>query len=396
MLRETAAMLNVIFNNLSDPICIKDKTDKIIQCNPAALIFWKQSQEEIVGKKCNSMCISPCQETVTQKSLKYKKPYKVQKYIETMKKWVDIMAYPVLDDENNVQFLIEHIRDITDLKRSEMILQKHIGLQERLLEEANEYDKLKTEFFANISHELKTPLNVIIASLQILEKYYTPADNGTKYTKIMKQNCYRLLRLLNNLIDMTKIDTGFVRLHLENKDIVSFIKHITMSVAHYIENKSIKLSFNSTKDKIIMAFDSEKIDRIMLNLLSNAAKFTPSGGEIRVSISEENNQAVISVKDTGVGIPTEKQKLIFERFGQVDSPTTRHNEGSGIGLSLVKSLVELHGGTINFYSEEDKGTEFIIKLPIKTIDEDKATEKSQNLIINNEENLYMELSDILG
>lgn len=396
MLRETVAMLNVIFNNLPDPICIKDKTDKIIQCNPAALIFWKQSQEEIVGKKCNSMCISPCQETVTQKSLKYKKPYKVQKYIETMKKWVDIMAYPVLDDENNVQFLIEHIRDITDLKRSEMILQKHIGLQERLLEEANEYDKLKTEFFANISHELKTPLNVIIASLQILEKYYTPADNGTKYTKIMKQNCYRLLRLLNNLIDMTKIDTGFVRLHLENKDIVSFIKHITMSVAHYIENKSIKLSFNSTKDKIIMAFDSEKIDRIMLNLLSNAAKFTPSGGEIRVSISEENNQAVISVKDTGVGIPTEKQKLIFERFGQVDSPTTRHNEGSGIGLSLVKSLVELHGGTINFYSEEDKGTEFIIKLPIKTIDEDKATEKSQNLIINNEENLYMELSDILG
>ena len=88
--------------------------------------------------------------------------------------------------------------------------------------------------------------------------------------------------------------------------------------------------------------------------------------------------------------------MIFERFGQVDSPTTRHNEGSGIGLSLVKSLVELHGGTINFYSEEDKGTEFIIKLPIKTIDEDKATEKSQNLIINNEENLYMELSDILG
>jgi len=395
MLKETSALLNVIFNNIPDPICVKDKEDRIIQCNPAALTFWKQSKSEIVGQKCNNMCEKPCEETATQKSYKYKKPFKMQKYIEHMKKWIDIMSYPVLDDDNNIQYLIEHIRDITDLKRSEMILQKHIGLQERLLEEANEYDKLKTEFFANISHELKTPLNVIIASLQILEKYYTPRDNGVKYTKIMKQNCYRLLRLLNNLIDMTKIDTGFVKLHLENKDIVSFIRQITLSVSHYIENKSIKLIFDGTEDEIIMAFDSEKIDRIMLNLLSNAAKFTPSGGEIRVRVSEEDNHVIISVKDTGVGIPYEKQQLIFERFGQVDSPITRHNKGSGIGLSLVKSLVELHDGVIEFYSEEEKGTEFIIKLPIKITDEKITSEKNKNVIINDEENLYIELSDIL-
>jgi len=396
-LKETSALLNVIFDNIPDPICIKDIEDKIQQCNSAALSFWGKSRGEIIGKTCEELeiCSDPCKESATRKALKYKKPIKIQKYIYLQSKWVDIMAYPVLDENNNVKSVIEHIKDITELKRVEMILQKNIKSQKELIKDAEKYDKIKTEFFADISHEIKTPLNVILSSLQLLEIYYTSTDAVAKYIKVMKRNCYRLLRLLNNLIDITKIESGYYKLHLQNNDIVDIIKQITSSVSQYIENKAIRFEFQSKVDKKIMAFDTEKIDRIMLNLLSNAAKFTPRGGKIMVNIEQKGNSIIVFVEDTGIGIPLEKQKVIFERFGQVDSEETRENEGSGIGLSLVKSLVEMHGGTIGFSSMENKGSKFIIELPIKVADEE-INESSINDTkkIKNIETLNIELSDI--
>lgn len=384
-LKETSALLNTIFDSIPDPIYIKDTEDRIIKCNAAALSLWGFASEDIIGKRCTDikMCHKPCRESITKKACQSKEITRVQKYIKQSEKWVDIMAYPVLDkDTNEVRLLIEHVKDITDLKKAEMILQENIKCQEKLLQEAERTNKIKTEYFANVSHELKTPLNIILSTLQLLEAFYLPSQKTSKYTNIMKQNCYRLLRLLNNIIDMTKIESGFFKLYLENADIVNVVKQITLSVEQYIKNKSINLIFESKIDQQIMAFDAEKIERIMLNLLSNSAKFTPPGGDIKVGIEGKAESILISVKDTGVGIPPKKQSLIFQRFGQVDSNATRQHEGSGIGLSLVKSLVEMHNGIIRFHSEEQKGTEFIIELPIKTVQ--KETKKT----INNENNSY--------
>ncbi|CAH2214568.1 sensor histidine kinase [Tepidibacter aestuarii] len=271
----------------------------------------------------------------------------------------------------------------------------------RLLEETLEYDRLKTEFFSNISHELKTPLNIIFSTTQLLP-LYVENDNENfetakinKHINIMKQNCYRLLRLVNNLIDITKIDSGFVELNLQNKNIVEVIENITLSTVEYAKSKSRTIIFDTNVEERIIAFDPEQMERIILNLISNAIKFTKPNDEIEVKIYDGAENIIISVKDTGIGIPKEKQEMIFERFRQVDHLLCRKHEGSGIGLSLIKSLIELHGGKISVKSEYGKGTEFIIELPIKTIDEEENIYTLDDFAQQtNVEKIHIEFSDI--
>ena len=270
--------------------------------------------------------------------------------------------------------------------------------EKKRLIELKEYDKIKTEFFSNISHELRTPINVIFSALQVLElkiKDYSCENLSSKYTKIMKQNCYRLLRLINNLIDITKIDSGYYDINKKNVDIVRLIENITMSVADYIETKGLSIKFDTSFEEKIIACDAEKMERIILNLLSNAVKFTPSGGKIIVNIKDCNENIEISVKDTGIGIPADKLNSIFERFVQVDKSLTRGHEGSGIGLSLVKCLVELQGGTISVKSRQGYGSEFKIKFPCQLVDETNDEESGSSSIGENSiEKINLEFSDI--
>lgn len=272
---------------------------------------------------------------------------------------------------------------------------------ERQISYSKEYDKIKMEFFSNISHELRTPINVIFSALQMHEFklkdcfYVNTYKDCYKYGSTMKQNCYRLLRLVNNLIDITKIDTGYFDINQININIISLIEDITLSVADYIENKGLSLIFDTNVEEKVIACDPEKIERIILNLLSNAVKFTPSGGSIMVNIEDGIENISIRVKDNGRGIPKEKINSIFERFVQVDKSFTRDHEGSGIGLSLVKALVELHGGTICAKSSEGCGTEFIIYIPCKlankTYDEIACCEELNKSYI---EKINIEFSDI--
>ncbi|MCY6371294.1 Cache 3/Cache 2 fusion domain-containing protein [Clostridium ganghwense] len=269
----------------------------------------------------------------------------------------------------------------------------------RLLEETRKCDQLKTEFFANISHELKTPLNIIFSTAQLFDFYINNEKINTtklnKYTGILKQNCYRLLRLVNNLIDVTKIDSGFMELDLKNQNIIEVVENITLSTAEYIKNKSRTIIFDTDTEEKIIAVDPEKMERIILNLISNATKFTKPGDEIKVTINDNNDYVHITIKDTGLGIPENELEKIFERFKQVDPLLSRNHEGSGIGLSLVKSLVEMHKGTITVKSEYGKGTEFIIELPVKLIPEENNTETLKHFTPKtNVEKIQIEFSDI--
>ncbi|MGL6105744.1 ATP-binding protein [Romboutsia sp.] len=245
----------------------------------------------------------------------------------------------------------------------------------RKLEEAIKLESFKNEFFANVSHEFKTPLNIILGSIQLitrkieLEKLPIELEQKYKnYIKPIKQNSYRLLRLVNNLIDITRIDSGFYQMQLGNYDIVSIVEDITLSVAQYVENKGINLIFDTNCEEKVIACDPDKIERIMLNLLSNAIKYTSEKGQIFVNISVNYNTVCVSVQDDGIGIPKNELDAIFERFKQVDNILTRKCEGSGIGLSLVKSLVELHKGKIYVNSQVGEGTKFTFELPIGIVD----------------------------
>lgn len=252
------------------------------------------------------------------------------------------------------------------------------------------------DFFSNISHELRTPLNIILSTLQLLKFL---KDKGSikitgieisSYFKIMKQNSFRLLRLVNNLIDINKIDSGYLKPKIADYDIVSVVEDITQSAAEYIKSRGISVVFDTNVEEKIIAFDPEKMERIMLNLLSNAVKFSRSGALISVNIEDKGNIVLISVKDTGIGIKKDKIETIFNRFVQADESFTRDYEGSGIGLSLVKSLVEMQNGSISCESEYGKGSTFTINLPATKVYEEVKTCENKEI----EKLLDIEFSDI--
>ena len=253
---------------------------------------------------------------------------------------------------------------------------KEVEVEKKKLEEAIHLESIRNEFFGNISHEFKTPLNIILGIVQLIDKNIE-LDNITKenlirHVDIMKQNSYRLLRLVNNLIDISRIDIGYYNLQPSNYNIVKVIEDITLSIAEYVKHKKINMIFNTDVEEITLACDPDKIERVMLNLLSNAIKYTDDNGDIYVSLNKVNEDVVVSVKDSGVGIPNDKLELIFDRFGQANDILSRRCEGSGIGLSIVKSIVEMHGGKIEVFSEIGKGSEFVFNIPIKILEEENV------------------------
>jgi signal transduction histidine kinase len=311
---------------------------------------------------------------------------------------VEISAMPLQFDGKEAKILL--VRN-TSFRIKERLLEEENEKNKKLLNETILSETLKTEFFSNLSHELRTPLNVILCTLQLLDTF--PSHNEVndeerkfkKYSNIMKQNCYRQLRLVNNMIDITKLDAGFLELNLQNCNIVNVVESVTLSVSEYIRTKSIELIFDTDIEECIISCDPEKIERVMLNILSNSIKFTKPGGRMTVNMYDKGENIIISIKDTGIGIPNDKLDIIFDRFRQVDKSLTRKQEGSGIGLSIVKSIVELHKGKISVLSECGKGTEFIIAIPVIVLPEENTIcgvfeAESQERI----ERIHIEFSDI--
>lgn len=266
------------------------------------------------------------------------------------------------------------------LEKQVQKLKSDVERNTELLNESQELNKNITEFISDISHELKTPLNVIFAAIQVLAACKSCEDQKCidkrdEYLKIMKENCYRLMKLINNLLDISKLDSGFIKLNCHNENVVSIVEDIALSLVPYVESKGIELIFDTNVEEKIMAVDSDKMERIILNLLSNAVKFTPPEGKIYVNVQCDDENVYIIVKDTGIGIPEDKLKIIFERFGQAGNTTAEENKGSGIGLYLAKSFARLHGGEIIVKSSRGSGSEFTVRLPVKIIEEN-YTDKS--------------------
>ncbi|MCR8743747.1 sensor histidine kinase [Romboutsia lituseburensis] len=243
---------------------------------------------------------------------------------------------------------------------------------------AENTNKAQNNFISNISHELRTPIAVIMSSNQLLDlnirkEQSNYLESNIQKTSIIKQNCNRLIRLTNNIIDIAKIDSGFMDLKTKNIDVVFLIESIVNSVVPYASTKNIDLIFDTNEEEVIMSVDPDKIERIVLNLMSNAIKFSKENTNIYVNVQKSKEMLTCSVKDTGIGMEQKHLENIFERFTQIDDIMVRKSEGSGIGLSLVKSFVNLHGGEIKVKSSVGEGSEFIVQLPIK-LDENSELE----------------------
>ncbi|MBU3142943.1 HAMP domain-containing histidine kinase [Clostridium sp. CF012] len=254
------------------------------------------------------------------------------------------------------------------------------------------------EFMANISHELKTPLNVIFSAIQLFQMY---CQNGSldqrrqtiiKYLDSMKLNSYRLSKLINNIVDSSKIQAGFFKLNLSNNNIVEVVEEIVMSVTNFTDIRGLHIIFDTDVEENIIACDPEMIQRIVLNLISNAIKFSKIGDEIFVDVKDKTTFVEISVKDNGIGIEKKNLDMIFDRFKQVDKSLSRNAEGTGIGLSLVKSIVGLHGGSIYAESEFGKGSKFTVMLPSEKILMENLMYSSK--VRSEDESIRVELSDV--
>lgn len=274
-----------------------------------------------------------------------------------------------------------------------------------ILHEKEETEKLKSRFFANISHEFRTPLTLILGPAEkIISK---ESKNIVKDAGTIKRNAQRLLQLVNQLLDLSRLEAGKYKLQASKWNIVSFVKGITLSFESLSESKDITLKLQAERDHIELYFDKEKMIKILSNILSNAFKFTLEDGRITVSVREIKNQnkseaVEIKIKDSGIGIPKEDIPKLFDRFYQVDSSLTKEHEGTGIGLALTKELVELHHGKISVESKLGEWTEFTLNFPagkdhLKDEEIVEQKENAEEVILNPDEigmkNLPLEIID---
>ncbi len=267
---------------------------------------------------------------------------------------------------------------------------------ERMAQELQGKNDLITDFFTNISHEFKTPLSIILVNLQLME--YRMKNNSARHEgldkaiTVMRQNSLRLLRLIGNLLDVTKIDAGFMNPQFAEGDVVELVRGLVESVGDIATKAELSVRFTSSCPSRLMPLDSEKMERVILNLLSNAIKHTPAGGSIEVQLQCGADAVLLSVRDNGEGIPQDRQEVIFDRFRQANSSLTRSSEGCGIGLSLTRALVELMKGRIWVTSAPGVGSEFCVELPVLPSHKKRRLPKVDAMPLSRK--LEMEFSDI--
>ena len=381
-------MLEIIVDNLPIPIFYKDKHGVYLYCNEAFDELIELDRDNIIGKKDYDLNIDEervkMYKDADNKVIKHKVTTVDELYVERKSgdKYIEITKVPLWDYRKKVIGVIGIVIDLTQKKATEI-----------------ELEKLRLDFFSNLTHEFRTPLNLIFSSVQLIDQSISNIKKGDvnvliRYLRIIEQNGMRLLKLVNNLIDSTRIDSGCLDYNPQNKDIVAFVENICEFVVEFSNSQNIDLIFDTDQEEKIISFDSDKMERIVLNLLSNAIKYNKENGRIDVGIKCNEDYIDINVRDTGVGIPSDKIGDVFEKFKQVDNRLTKISEGSGIGLSIVKSLVALHNGMIDVSSKVGVGTEFKVKIPNKMQRFESNEYLIRNESINMNKKIQIEFSDI--
>lgn len=307
-----------IFKNAPLAFVVSDRETNIIDWNDKAEEIFGWKKDEVIGEKFNLIVAADSYSKITDlivNVFENNESYNVHKNIakdgsELYCEWNTAL---IKDRNDKILEIISIAQDISE----KIKIQKRIKNQKEKLE----YNQLRTIFFANISHELKTPLNLIFSSLQILEYKLASEDHlenkFDKYLSSIKNNGFRLLRLVNNLIDITKIGVNTFCLHKGNFDIIKLVKSIVKSTADYLETKNRKFIFQSNLESQIIACDPFNLERVILNLISNAVKFTEAGDEILLKIEKIENEIVISIKDTGIGIKKKIRLLFLKNLGRL-------------------------------------------------------------------------------
>jgi len=287
----------------------------------------------------------------------------------------DFIAKPLnwLILNHRIRYMLRAARAFNELRQN----------QERLRtakEEAEAANRAKSEFLTNMSHELRTPLNAIIGFSSMMRDQLA-GPLGTQYldyTKIIVESGTHLLAIINDILDVARAETGRLKLSEEEVDIADIVSLSAGMIRTLAEKAEVECSFEVADDLPLFWGDPTKMRQILINLLTNAIKFTPAGGEVRLTAKQEQNGAInFLIKDTGIGIPADKMAVALAPFGQVDSSLARRYDGVGLGLPLTKRLLELHNGTLEIISEPGRGTEVTALLPPARSRQDQRRQRDE-------------------
>ena len=292
-------------------------------------------------------------QAATGRTFREEMPYVVADGSERM---VDLVILPIKDEAGRVVFLAPTGTDITDRKQAEQD-------RERLLRRLQEHDQQKNDFLATLAHELRNPLAAI--SNAVLLMSLTDAREHLDYSRqTIQRQTSQLSRLVDDLLDISRINLGKIELRREILDATTILDSAARTVTPLIEERKHVLEMTIARGNLWVDADPTRLEQIVVNLLNNAAKYSENGGHIRLSVGHEGGDIVIRVKDAGIGIPPEKLPEMFQLFTQADQSSARSEGGLGIGLTIVKKLIEMHGGGIIARSEGlGKGSEFVVRLP---------------------------------
>ena len=381
----TKETLELLLDIVPDYIFYRDLMGRNIYCNEGyAKEFIGKSKGEIYGKTYaeldglkqyfNTAKISDSEIIEKKKPLQYTHTI----HLDGVRHTVNFEKYPTFDQDGNVDGILGRIRKISH---------------------DEELDKLKDGFFSNIKHEFRTPINMIMSSIQLLENRceYCELENCKncfiKDIRRINLNTLRILKISNNFIDLTGLQAGNIEYSPGNYDIVECVESVCNDINNYKKFKNITIIFDTEIEELVISFDKIKLERVLLNLISNAIKFNHEYGIVTVKIIVEDDFVGISVKDTGIGIKDHDLENIFKEFYNVEDRLIKSCEGLGIGLKLTKHLVEMHKGFISVKSTLEKGSEFLVRIP-KTIEECVDNNILEKIYYNRLEKIEMEFSDI--
>jgi PAS domain S-box-containing protein len=308
--------------------------------------------------------------------------------------WVSVNSRLVRDENGKALYYEGFVEDITERKQTEFELIK-------AKEKAEESDRLKSAFLANMSHEIRTPMNGILGFAELLKEPNMTSDDQQDFIQIIQVSGARMLNTINNIVDISKIESGLTNVDIKETNINERMEFIYKFFKPEVEIKGLQFLFKNrlpAKEAIIKT-DNEKVYGILTNLVKNAIKFTVEGS-IEIGYEKKGKYLEFFVKDTGVGIPQNQQQIIFERFRQGSDSITRRYEGSGLGLSISKSYVEMLGGEIWVESAEGNGSTFYFTIPYNSVAEEKGviidaiSEKEKEVEIKNLKTLIVEDDEI--
>ncbi len=309
-----------------------------------------------------------------------KKPSKVESYDDKLNIWMEVRAYPIFDENGEVFQVIEHLRDITERKQ-------FVDDLKNAKNKAEESDKLKSSFLANMSHEIRTPMNAILGFTELLSRNTLTTDTKNQYIEIIRNSGIHLLDIINDIIDISKIDAKQMDIVETVFDINTLLFEIYQFFQALIlekDNKQIPLILNIDNPDIenLIFSDKTRLRQILINLIGNAIKFTEKGS-IALAYEIKNSDTILfSIKDTGIGMSDEELKYVFNRFRQGDETYNRVFGGTGLGLSISKEFVELLGGKIWAESVKGKGSTFYFTIPLKRVFENQQATISEKPEIN--------------